>query len=156
MENKTFIIAEAGVNHNGNIEIAKKMIEVAKQCGSDAIKFQTFKTEEVISKYAPKAEYQKINTGETEYQLEVEIGFPYLEEKENMARQLKNQEIRDKKNILIISGGSFPKEYNNLVKNLYNFLDRNRLKIVFRPHPSERIALNERYKDIIKYYKYRR
>jgi len=42
MENKTFIIAEAGVNHNGNIEIAKKMIEVAKQCGADAIKFQTF------------------------------------------------------------------------------------------------------------------
>jgi hypothetical protein len=79
----------------------------------------------------------------------IEIGFPYLEEKVNIAKQLKNQEIRDKKNILIISGGSCPEEYNNLVKNLYNLLDKDRFKIVFRPHPSERIALNERYKDII-------
>jgi N,N'-diacetyllegionaminate synthase len=71
MENKTFIIAEAGVNHNGNIEIAKKMIEVAKECGADAIKFQTFKAEKVISRYAPKAEYQKQTTGETDSQLEM-------------------------------------------------------------------------------------
>jgi N,N'-diacetyllegionaminate synthase len=71
MENKTFIIAEAGVNHNGSIEIAKKMIEVAKECGADAVKFQTFKAEKVISKYAPKAEYQKQTTGETDSQLEM-------------------------------------------------------------------------------------
>jgi N,N'-diacetyllegionaminate synthase len=71
MENKTFIIAEAGVNHNGSVEIAKKMIEVAKECGADAIKFQTFKAEKVISKYAPKAEYQKQTTGETDSQLEM-------------------------------------------------------------------------------------
>jgi N,N'-diacetyllegionaminate synthase len=71
MVNKTFIIAEAGVNHNGNIEIAKKMIEVAKECGADAIKFQTFKAEKVISKYAPKAEYQKQTTGEIDSQLEM-------------------------------------------------------------------------------------
>ncbi len=71
MENKTFIIAEAGVNHNGSIEIAKKMIEVAKECGADAIKFQTFKAEKVISRYAPKAEYQKQTTGETDSQLEM-------------------------------------------------------------------------------------
>jgi sialic acid synthase SpsE len=55
MGNKTFIIAEAGVNHNGSVEIAKRMIEVAKECGADAIKFQTFKAEEVVSKYVPKA-----------------------------------------------------------------------------------------------------
>jgi N,N'-diacetyllegionaminate synthase len=71
MKSKIFIIAEAGVNHNGNIEIAKKMIEVARECGADAIKFQTFKTEEVISKHAPKAEYQKLNTGENKSQLEM-------------------------------------------------------------------------------------
>ena len=71
IENKTFIIAESGVNHNGNIEIAKKMIEVAKECGADAIKFQTFKAEKVISRYAPKAEYQKQTTGETDSQLEM-------------------------------------------------------------------------------------
>jgi N,N'-diacetyllegionaminate synthase len=71
IENKTFIIAEAGVNHNGSVEIAKKMIEVAKECGADAIKFQTFKAEKVISKYAPKAEYQKQATGEIDSQLEI-------------------------------------------------------------------------------------
>ena len=71
MGDKTFIIAEAGVNHNGSVEIAKRMIEVAKECGADAIKFQTFKAEKVISKYAPKAEYQKQTTGETDSQLEM-------------------------------------------------------------------------------------
>jgi N,N'-diacetyllegionaminate synthase len=69
--NKTFIIAEAGVNHNGSIDIAKKMIEVAKECGADAIKFQTFKAENIISKFAPKAEYQKKTTEENESQLEM-------------------------------------------------------------------------------------
>ena len=68
---KTFIIAEAGVNHNGSLEIAKKMIEVAKECGADAVKFQTFKAENVISKFAPKAEYQKQTTGKSESQLEM-------------------------------------------------------------------------------------
>jgi N,N'-diacetyllegionaminate synthase len=71
MGNKTFIIAEAGVNHNGSVEIAKRMIEVAKECGADAIKFQTFKAEEVVSKYAPKAEYQKQTTGEIESHLQM-------------------------------------------------------------------------------------
>jgi len=59
---RTFIIAEAGVNHNGNLHIAKDMIDVAKSCGADAIKFQTFKTEKSISKHAKKAEYQKVST----------------------------------------------------------------------------------------------
>ncbi len=71
MGDKTFIIAEAGVNHNGSVEIAKRMIEVAKECGADAIKFQTFKSEEVVSKYAPKAEYQKQTTGEIESHLQM-------------------------------------------------------------------------------------
>jgi N,N'-diacetyllegionaminate synthase len=71
MGDRTFIIAEAGVNHNGSVEIAKRMIEVAKECGADAIKFQTFKAEEVVSKYAPKAEYQKQTTGEIESHLQM-------------------------------------------------------------------------------------
>jgi N,N'-diacetyllegionaminate synthase len=71
MRDKTFIIAEAGVNHNGSVEIAKRMIEVAKECGADAIKFQTFKAEEVVSKYAPKAEYQKQTTGDIESHLQM-------------------------------------------------------------------------------------
>ena len=56
-----FIIAEAGVNHNGSIEIAKKLIDVAVDAGVDAVKFQTFKTEKLVSKDAQKATYQKEN-----------------------------------------------------------------------------------------------
>tara|TARA_B100000959_G_scaffold282798_1_gene350034 strand:- start:2480 stop:3481 length:1002 start_codon:yes stop_codon:yes gene_type:complete len=68
---KTFIIAEAGVNHNGSIELARKMIDVAVEAGADAIKFQTFKAEKVVSRYAPKAEYQKKTTTADESQLEM-------------------------------------------------------------------------------------
>ncbi len=70
--NRTLVIAEAGVNHNGNLETAFKMIEVARNCGADIIKFQTAKPELVISKYAEKASYQKVNTGDSdESQLEM-------------------------------------------------------------------------------------
>lgn len=68
---KIYIIAEAGVNHNGNIDIAKQMIQVAKEAGADAIKFQTFISENVASKYAEKAEYQKQNTNCDDNQLEM-------------------------------------------------------------------------------------
>lgn len=61
--NKVLIIAEAGVNHNGSVEIAKKMIDTALEAGVDIIKFQTGLPKNVISKYAPKAEYQIENTG---------------------------------------------------------------------------------------------
>ena len=67
----TFIIAEAGVNHNGSLELAKRLVDVAKKAGVDAIKFQTFKTEKVVSKFAPKAEYQIKNTGNNESQYEM-------------------------------------------------------------------------------------
>jgi N,N'-diacetyllegionaminate synthase len=59
--NKTFIIAEAGVNHNGSIELAKKLIDVAVEAGVDAVKFQTFKATNLVSKNAQKADYQKKN-----------------------------------------------------------------------------------------------
>jgi N,N'-diacetyllegionaminate synthase len=68
---KTYIIAEAGVNHNGSLELAKRMIDVAVDAKVDAIKFQTFKAEKVVSRYAPKAEYQKKTTFAEESQLEM-------------------------------------------------------------------------------------
>lgn len=67
----TFIIAEIGCNHNGNPEIARELVTKAKKCGVDAVKFQTFKASELISRYAPKAEYQKVTTGEEGNQLEM-------------------------------------------------------------------------------------
>ena len=68
---KTLIIAEAGVNHNGNFELAKKLIDKAVEGGADIVKFQTCKAENVISRYADKAEYQKVTTGEADSQLEM-------------------------------------------------------------------------------------
>jgi len=65
------IIAEAGVNHNGNLSLAKKMVNVAKEAGADYVKFQTFKPENLVSEYAEKAEYQKESTGEDETQLQM-------------------------------------------------------------------------------------
>jgi N,N'-diacetyllegionaminate synthase len=59
--NTVFIIAEAGVNHNGSIELAKKLIDAAIDAGADAVKFQTFKATNLVSKNAQKAEYQKQN-----------------------------------------------------------------------------------------------
>ena len=60
--NNVIIIAEAGVNHNGDIELAKKLIDVAVEAGVDYVKFQTFKTESLVSKFAKKASYQIENT----------------------------------------------------------------------------------------------
>ncbi len=59
-----FIIAEAGVNHNGSLELAKKLVDCAKEAGADCIKFQTFKAKNLVSPIAQKAEYQKKTTGD--------------------------------------------------------------------------------------------
>ncbi|HGO5853889.1 TPA: N-acetylneuraminate synthase [Mannheimia haemolytica] len=76
-----FIVAEIGCNHNGDPALAKKMVDVAKECGVDAVKFQTFKADKLISKYAPKAEYQKVTTGTADSQLEMtrKLELPYDE-----------------------------------------------------------------------------
>ena len=68
---RTYIIAEAGVNHNGDIKIAKELILKAKKVGADCIKFQTFKTESLISADAPKAEYQLKTTNPIQSQFDM-------------------------------------------------------------------------------------
>ncbi len=78
---RIYIVAEIGCNHNGDFELAKKMVKEAKSAGVDAVKFQTFKAEQLISKYAPKAEYQIKVTGNEETQLEMtrKLELPYDE-----------------------------------------------------------------------------
>lgn len=71
MKKPTYIIAEAGVNHNGNIDLAKELISKAKECGVDCIKFQTFKASKLANANSPKAEYQKLVTDINESQLEM-------------------------------------------------------------------------------------
>lgn len=69
--NSIFIIAEAGVNHNGNIETAKKLVDVAVVAGADAVKFQTFKAENLVCKNARKADYQMETTDSGESQFDM-------------------------------------------------------------------------------------
>ena len=69
--NKVFIIAEAGVNHNGSIDLAKKLIDAAAISGADAVKFQTFKAVNMVSKAASKADYQKKVTSSSESQFDM-------------------------------------------------------------------------------------
>lgn len=68
---RVFIIAEAGINHNGSVKIAKALIEAAAGAGCDAVKFQTFKTENIVTKNASKAKYQLENTGTSESQFQM-------------------------------------------------------------------------------------
>lgn len=71
MDNKVFIIAEAGDNHNGDVSLAYKLVDAAIEAGADAVKFQTFITEELVCKSAEMADYQKKNTGVNETQFEM-------------------------------------------------------------------------------------
>jgi N,N'-diacetyllegionaminate synthase len=71
MKDRVFIIAEAGVNHNGDIHIATRLIDAAVAAGADAVKFQTFKTENVVSLTAPKAQYQKEAGSSSESQFDM-------------------------------------------------------------------------------------
>ena len=71
IQNRTIIIAEAGVNHYGSLERALEMIDVAANAGADIIKFQTFNAKQVIGQNTPKANYQVRNTGDAESMLEM-------------------------------------------------------------------------------------
>lgn len=86
-----FVIAEAGVNHNGDIEQAKQLIEVAAAAGVDAVKFQTFKATNLATAVAPMATYQQVNTGRDENQVEMlkrlELSLDALELLQRHARQ---------------------------------------------------------------------
>ena len=72
-KNKTIIIAEIGVNHNGNINVAKKLINIAKKSGADYVKFQTFKTENLVCKNTKVTRYQRNNLGKKTNQFKTSL-----------------------------------------------------------------------------------
>ena len=92
---KVYIIAEAGVNHNGDIELAKKLIDAAKEAGVDCVKFQTWVTEDIIDVSAPKAYYQLKNDGEDSSQFEMlkrlELSFDEFLELKQYAEKVQIQ-----------------------------------------------------------------
>lgn len=91
-DNKTYIIAEAGVNHNGDPLLAKKLIEEAKKAGADCVKFQTFKAAQIVTKTSPKAKYQLEVTDKEESQYEMlkklELGFEVYQDLISYCKEL--------------------------------------------------------------------
>src|SRR3990170_2167166 len=89
---RTFIIAEIGDNHNGSASLAKELIVAAKDAGADAVKFQTWITEEVFTRHAPKAEYQKKESNSEESLFEMnkklELSFEDHKTLQNYANEL--------------------------------------------------------------------
>ena len=93
-----FIIAEAGVNHNGSLKLAKKLTDVAADAKVDAVKFQTFKAEKLVTKDAKQADYQSKNTGKKESQFDM---LKRLELKDEFHKILKN--YAEKKGLVFMS-----------------------------------------------------
>lgn len=94
MNEKTYIIAEAGVNHNGSLEMAKQLVDAAKQSEADAVKFQTFKAEDLVTKQAKQADYQINNLREetSQFQMLKNLELTYNEFKE-LSRYCNEQHI---------------------------------------------------------------
>lgn len=90
--NKVFIIAEAGVNHNGQLDLALRLCDAAKEAGVDAVKFQTWKTESILTKNVTKAEYQKKNGNKSDSQFEMikklELNYSQFEEIYNYCNKI--------------------------------------------------------------------
>lgn len=91
---KCFIIAEAGVNHNGDLDTARRLVDIAANAGADAVKFQTFKANKLVTKTAQKAEYQKETTGseESQYEMLRRLELPEAHHHE-LIKHCKNQNI---------------------------------------------------------------
>ncbi|MES2616812.1 MAG: N-acetylneuraminate synthase [Bacteroidota bacterium] len=113
LKGHTIIIAEAGVNHNGDMAIARQLIDAAAEAGADYVKFQSFKAEKLVSETAALAEYQKINTGnDTQSQFEM---LKKLELSEPQHHELKAYAA--KKNIKFLST-AFDTDYVGFLNDL--------------------------------------
>jgi len=107
-----FVIAEAGVNHNGNLHLAKKLINAAASAGADAVKFQTFSADKIILRGAPKADYQNRNTTENETQ------FQMLKKLELTEAQFKVLSDHSRRKKILFLSTPFDSESVEILENL--------------------------------------
>ncbi len=112
--NKVYIIAEAGVNHNGSLKNALKLVESAKQMGADAVKFQVFRASSLVTSYAKKAEYQKKDSKFNETQLEM------LSKLELSKDELHKLQIFSKKKKIDFLCSAFDNESLSLISDSIN------------------------------------
>ena len=160
-KNKTLIICELGVNHNGNIQLAKKMIKSAKLSGADVVKIQIFKTSELIIPNSKTAKYQKKNTKiDNQYELlkKLELSFKNIDYLISYAKKLKVKIsasvfdnvsakflIKKKTDFIKIPSG----EITNL--KLLNFLSKHNKKIILSTGMANIKEINKAIKILTKY-----
>ena len=114
--NKVYVIAEAGVNHNGNIELAKELIDVAAKAKADAVKFQAFRTNHLILPEIKKAPYQIENTGAEQSQTEM---LKKLELEKSQYVELKNYCSKKRKSLIFNRIVIFCLIYNSFSNKIY-------------------------------------
>ena len=115
--NKTIFIAEAGVNHNGKMTIAKKLIDAAKKADADYVKFQIFKTDNLVTKKSPLAEYQKINIGKntTQYNMLNKLELSH-EQHLSLIKYCKKKKIKYLASVFDIESLNFLKKNSSSIK----------------------------------------
>ena len=157
---KTFIIAEVGINHNGNMKIAADLIKKAKKAGADAVKFQTYNTDILIKRNAPKMDYQKKNdsTKETQYQMlkrsELSVNdhkFLIKECKKNKIEFISTPYDIDSANLLIKNKIKLIKIASTDANNLHflrQLINKN-IKLIISTGVSSLLDLDKIYKDRI-------
>lgn len=110
---RTFIIAEAGVNHGGSVELARELVIAAAESGADAVKFQTFSADKLVLKTAGKAAYQKVNTGSDTSQFEMLSGLELAAE-----AHIELRELCDKRGIEFMSSPFDPDSVDFLARTV--------------------------------------
>ena len=158
--NKVFIIAEVGVNHNGNIQLAKKLISLAKKIGADAVKFQSFRADKLAFKNTPKVKYQKINSPkkESHYEMLKKLELSYEDHKQliDYCKKLKIEfistpyDVESAKILLDCGIKKFKTASADIIDYfLHNFLSKNAKEVII----STGMASHKEISNVISMYK---